>query len=240
MPKLVISVDGVVVKQAQLTKDRTTLGRRPYNDIVIDHLAISGEHAVILMHDGEVVLQDAQSTNGTYVNGARISSRKLVDGDRIEMGRYRIDYYVKDASRTLSPSLKEPPPVQPPPVQPPPRHHAGPDTISAGAATTAFAATGFQDSRPAAAPQKANPRVRVLNGSATGRELLLLKETTTIGKPGVSVASIHRKEQGFELALVEGAYVPTVNGVALDNGPIMLRNHDRIELAGIRMEFIES
>ena len=81
--------------------------------------------------------------------------------------------------------------------------------------------------------------MRVLNGSATGRELLLIKEVTTIGKPGVSVASITRKPQGFELALMEGAYVPTVNGVALDDGPIMLRNHDRIELAGIRMEFID-
>ena len=58
MPKLVISVDGVVIKQAQLLKERTTLGRRPYNDIVLDHLAISGEHAVILMQNGEVLLQD--------------------------------------------------------------------------------------------------------------------------------------------------------------------------------------
>ena len=87
MPKLVISVDGVVVKEAQLTKDRTTLGRRPYNDIVIDHLAVSGEHAVILMQNGDVILQDCHSTNGTYVNGARITSQKLADRDRIEVCR---------------------------------------------------------------------------------------------------------------------------------------------------------
>ena len=232
MPKLVISVDGVVVKEAQLTKDRTTLGRRPYNDIVIDHLAVSGEHAVILMQNGDVILQDCHSTNGTYVNGARITSQKLADRDRIEVGRYKIDYHATGSARA-TPSMPQTPPAKPAssPAAPAPAQQA------AGAAS-AFAATGFQDSRPAA-PKKAGPCVRVLNGSATGRELLLTKDVTTIGKPGVSVASITRKPQGFELALMEGAYVPTVNGVALDDGPIMLRNHDRIELAGIRMEFID-
>ena len=226
MPKLVISVDGVVIKQAQLLKERTTLGRRPYNDIVLDHLAISGEHAVILMQNGEVLLQDCKSTNGTYVNGTRVQSCKLSNGDRIEMGRHRIDYYAKGTSTIHAP-------------EPATQASRLPGDSTTGAATTAFAATGFQDSRPTAAPRN-SPRVRVLNGSAKGRELLLLKETTTIGKPGVSVAAIRRKDQGFELALLEGAYVPTVNGVALDNGPIMLRNHDRIELAGILMQFIEN
>ena len=56
MPKLIVSIDGVVIKEVQLTKDRTTLGRRPYNDIVIDNLAVSGEHAVVLMVGHEVHL----------------------------------------------------------------------------------------------------------------------------------------------------------------------------------------
>ena len=49
MPKLIVSIDGIVVREVQLIKDRTTLGRRPYNDVVIDNLAVSGEHAVINM-----------------------------------------------------------------------------------------------------------------------------------------------------------------------------------------------
>ena len=49
MPRMIVSIDGVVIKEVQLTKERTTLGRRPYNDIVIDNLAVSGEHAVIHM-----------------------------------------------------------------------------------------------------------------------------------------------------------------------------------------------
>ena len=49
MPKMIVSIDGVVIKEVQLTKDRTTLGRRPYNDIVFDYLAVRGEHAVFHM-----------------------------------------------------------------------------------------------------------------------------------------------------------------------------------------------
>jgi len=65
MPKIYISTDGVVIKELQLTKDRSTLGRRPYNDIVIDNLAVSGEHAALQMAGNEVVLEDLNSTNGT-------------------------------------------------------------------------------------------------------------------------------------------------------------------------------
>ncbi|MCW0038271.1 FHA domain-containing protein, partial [Acinetobacter baumannii] len=72
MPTLVISIDGAVIKEVQLTKERTTLGRRPYNDIVIDNLAVSGEHAVLSIVDGAVIIEDLRSTNGTYVNGQPI------------------------------------------------------------------------------------------------------------------------------------------------------------------------
>ena len=56
MPKMIVSIDEVVIKEVQLTKDKTTLGRRPYNDIVIDNLAVSGEHAVLQMTGSEVYL----------------------------------------------------------------------------------------------------------------------------------------------------------------------------------------
>jgi len=96
MPKMIISIDGVVIKEVQLTKDRTTLGRRPYNDIVIDNLAISGEHAVFEVVDGEVYLEDRDSTNGTYVNGKAIKRQLLRIGDVAEVGKYKIKY-VADA-----------------------------------------------------------------------------------------------------------------------------------------------
>ncbi len=92
MPKMIVSIDGVVIKEVQLTKDRTTLGRRPYNDIVIDNLAVSGEHAVLQMSGAEVFLEDLNSTNGTYVNGKAIKKQQLGNGDTVEIGKYKIKF----------------------------------------------------------------------------------------------------------------------------------------------------
>lgn len=92
MPKMIVSIDGVVIKEVQLTKDRTTLGRRPYNDIVIDNLAVSGEHAVLQMSGSEVFLEDLNSTNGTYVNGKAIKKQQLQNGDTVEIGKYKIKF----------------------------------------------------------------------------------------------------------------------------------------------------
>ena len=90
-----------------------------------------------------------------------------------------------------------------------------------------------------AGPDATGPRVRVLNGSAAGRELPLTKVVTTIGKPGLSVASITRRVHGFDLAQVEGTHVAAVNGVPVDAGPITLKNRDQIDLGGIRLEFVD-
>lgn len=92
MPKMIVSIDGVVIKEVQLTKDRTTLGRRPYNDIVIDNLAVSGEHAVMQMSGADVFLEDLNSTNGTYVNGKAIKKQQLQSGDTVEIGKYKIKF----------------------------------------------------------------------------------------------------------------------------------------------------
>lgn len=92
MPKMIVSIDGVVIKEVQLTKDRTTLGRRPYNDIVIDNLAVSGEHAVMQMSGADVFLEDLNSTNGTYVNGKAIKKHQLQNGDTVEIGKYKIKF----------------------------------------------------------------------------------------------------------------------------------------------------
>ena len=92
MPKMIVSIDGVVIKEVQLTKDRTSLGRRPYNDIVIDNLAVSGEHAVLQMSGNDVYLEDLNSTNGTYVNGKAVKKQLLQNSDTVEIGKYKIKY----------------------------------------------------------------------------------------------------------------------------------------------------
>ncbi len=92
MPKMIISLDGTVLKEVPLTKDRTSLGRRPYNDIVIDNMAVSGEHAVVQMLGIEGYIEDLNSTNGTYVNGKTVKKQQLHHGDTVEIGKYKIQY----------------------------------------------------------------------------------------------------------------------------------------------------
>lgn len=93
MPKMIVSIEGVVVREVRLSKDRTTLGRRPYNDVVFDNLAVSGEHAVVSVSDGEYAIEDLNSTNGTYVNGRAVTRHVLRHGDAIEIGKYRVKFY---------------------------------------------------------------------------------------------------------------------------------------------------
>ncbi|MEI7535858.1 MAG: FHA domain-containing protein [Comamonadaceae bacterium] len=107
MPKMIVSIDGVVIKEVQLTKERTSLGRRPYNDIVIDNLAISGEHAVLQLSGSEVYLEDLNSTNGTYVNGKAAKKQLLRNGDTVEVGKYKIKFIgdaVDDAAPKSAPA----------------------------------------------------------------------------------------------------------------------------------------
>ena len=211
MPKLIVSIDGVVVKEVQLTKDRSTIGRRPYNDVVIDNLAVSGEHAVIRMAGGSAVLEDLGSTNGTYVNGKAVKQHALADDDLIEVGKYKLKFQDREG-------LTAPGPLS-------------------GAAPVAAMDSGLMAASPTANAR--GPRVRVLTGSAAGREMELTKVVTTIGKPGLCVASITRRAHGFDVAQVNGEHVATVNGVALDAGPVTLKMRDQIDLAGIRLEFFE-
>ena len=218
MGKLVVSLDGVVIKEVQITKDKTTLGRRPYNDIVIDNLAVSGEHAVLQMLGADVFIEDLNSTNGTYINGKAVKKQLLAHNDTVEIGKYKIKFLVADggdyeATQILRPGAPTP---QPPGLQ---------------------RASGFGGPSSFGALSSA-ASIKVLNGAAAGREVSLTKVVTTIGKPGVQVASITKRPTGYVFAHVEGAARPTVNGNPLVTETTQLRDGDVIELAGTQMQFI--
>ncbi len=92
MAKLILSMDGLVLKEIPLTKERTTIGRKPHNDIQIDNLAVSGEHAVIVTILNDSFLEDLGSTNGTVVNGNPVKKHFLQNNDVIELGKYKLKF----------------------------------------------------------------------------------------------------------------------------------------------------
>ena len=223
MPKMIVSIDGVVIKEVQLTKDRTTLGRRPYNDIVIDNLAVSGEHAVLQMTGNEVYLEDLNSTNGTYVNGKAVKKQLLQNNDTVEIGKYKIKYINEAPGATFEKTMV----MKAGMVQAPPKA-----VEAAGGAAVAAA--------PAAEVVGLTASIKVLSGAAAGREVALVKVVTTIGKPGVAVAAITKRQHGFVVAHVEGTNKPTLNGAAIGAEPVTLKNGDLLELAGTQMQFVQA
>ncbi|MCP5269147.1 MAG: FHA domain-containing protein [Zoogloeaceae bacterium] len=251
MAKMILSMDGLVLKEIPLTKERMTLGRKPHNDIQIDNLAISGEHAAVVTILNDSFLEDLNSTNGTLVNGQPIKKHFLKNGDVVELGKYKLKYIAEQASpvtdaadfektMVMRPGMVRPAPepaAEAKPVAAPAAPAAasakpvGGDTQAGLHATAAAAATAAAQPAPAAAA------IQILNGANAGRELELTKTLTTLGKPGLQVAVIAKRPHGFFITHVEGAKFPVVNGKILDAQAHQLADHDVIEIAGIKMEF---
>lgn len=93
--RLVLSFGDLVLRSFPIVKPTLTIGRRPYNDVALDDLTVSGEHAVILSEGGERVLKDLNSRNGTLVNGHPVHSHRLDHADLIEVGVYRLRFLVE-------------------------------------------------------------------------------------------------------------------------------------------------
>jgi pSer/pThr/pTyr-binding forkhead associated (FHA) protein len=224
MAKLILSMDGLVLKEIPLNKERLTIGRKPHNDIQIDNLAISGEHAVVVNILDDSFLEDLNSTNGTLVNGQPIKKHFLRNNDVVELGKYKLKYMVDLQSSAAASEFEKNAALRSSSIKP-----SGELKLEPNDALTR--------SNVAAAATIAAGAIQLLNGPNAGKELELTKTLTTLGKPGLQVAVIARRPHGYFLTHVEGLQFPMVNGQALDAQARPLRDHDVIEIAGIKMEF---
>ena len=230
MAKLIYSLNGSFLGEFKLNKDRFTIGRRPTNDIQIDNLVISGEHAVIKVIGKDAFLEDAGSTNGTFVNGKQIRQHILQHDDVIQLGKYQLRY-LQDAD-----PLPTAPAIKPEKVRNSPSS-ANPVSVKTTKAEVAASAKPQAPAPVIQADSQPVCRVKILTGTGKGKEVLLNKTVTTLGKPGVQVAVITRRSQGYFITHVEGQSHPLVNGKAIGVKAHALQNHDVIELAGNKMEF---
>ncbi|MCL2645044.1 MAG: FHA domain-containing protein [Betaproteobacteria bacterium] len=240
MPKLILSMDGLVLKEIVLNKERTSIGRKPINDIQIDNLSISGQHAVITRILGDAFLEDLNSTNGTYVNGQPVKKHVLHNNDVIELGKYRIKYLVDSSTLGVAGTeladtnaLK---PFEVGTVNPAEPLPSGTGTVRAREAQTSTRVAESVGSSSVHLLEQFGV-IQVLSGVNTGQELELSKPVTTLGKPGYQVSVITRREQGYFITHVEGQVYPLVNGEQLGAQAHKLNDHDIIEIAGVKMEF---
>lgn len=230
MAKLIFSLNNDFLGEFTLDKERITIGRRPSNDIHIDNLAISGEHAVIKMIGRDAFLEDLDSTNGTHVNGSPVQQHILQHNDVIALCKYQLRYISDAAVATTATSAAMPPTAKPSSVRP-----AKPTEVPATAMTAETKAVG-QPRAKTVEPQNF-ARIQMLGGADANKELFLNKTVTTLGKPGVQVAVITRRSQGYFITHVEGQSHPLVNGKPIGVQAHVLNDRDVIELAGNKMEF---
>jgi len=251
MARLILSLDGQVMAEYNMTKERYTVGRLPDNDVRIDNAAVSGHHGLIINILNDSFLEDLNSTNGTYVNGKLIKKHALTHGDVITIGHHHLRFVDSQVESSEQDEFERTLVIQPgqvsearlraateslgaPAAQPAPQAPAAPAAPAPRAATPPVADKG--------APSRA-AKLQVLSGQFAGRELELAKTLTTLGRPGVQVAAISRRADGYYVVHVEsskpGDY-PLVNGQPIGPQARRLHDNDVVTLAGVKMGFFEA
>jgi pSer/pThr/pTyr-binding forkhead associated (FHA) protein len=236
MARLVLSLDSQVMAEYNMTKERYTIGRLPDNDVRIDNPAVSGHHSLIINILNDSFLEDLNSTNGTYVNGKLIKKHALQHGDVVTVGHHQLRFVEDDEQQdefektmVIQPSAR--------PVERLRTAAEAADQAAAGISATAKARA------LAAGALVKNAKLQVLSGAFAGRELELSKALTTLGRPGVQVAAITRRADGYFIVHVdsgkEGDY-PLVNGSPIGAQVTRLADNDVIQLAGVKMGFFET
>ena len=236
MGRLILSLDGQILAEYNMSKERYTVGRLPDNDIRIDNPTVSGHHSLIINILTDSFLEDLNSTNGTYVNGRLIKKHALQNGDVVTVGRNQlrfVDGTADEEDEFASTMVIE-------------RQAGGAEALAKAAAMSASMSASAP--APAIRPTGANPaakplsiaKVQVLNGSFAGREIALNKALTTLGRPGAQVVAITRRADGYHLVQVENTSdqnQPRLNGQVLGPQARKLADNDVIEIIGIKMGF---
>jgi pyruvate/2-oxoglutarate dehydrogenase complex dihydrolipoamide acyltransferase (E2) component len=237
MARLVLSLDGQVLAEYNMSKERYTVGRLPDNDIRIDNAAVSGHHALVINILNDSFLEDLNSTNGTYVNGKLIKKHALQHGDVITVGHHALRFVDGEAEEPQDEFEKT--------MVIGPRAAARLSIPQAAAAPAPAPAPAAAAQPGFAAPPMAQKKgkLQVLSGQFAGRELELVKTLTTLGRPGVQVAAITRRADGYYIVHVESGRegdFPQVNGVPIGPQARKLHDNDVVQLAGVKMGFFES
>jgi pSer/pThr/pTyr-binding forkhead associated (FHA) protein len=233
-------MNGQNMAEYNMGKERYTIGRLPDNDVRIDNATVSGHHSLIINILNDSFLEDLNSTNGTYVNGKLIKKHALQHGDVVTVGKHQLRYVdaendqeeeddefartmVIDSSEVAN------------------RVNGADNAIAAAPADEETIARDHQamgDQANAKPVQVA--KIQVLNGTFAGREVLLNKAVTTLGRAGAQVIAITRRAEGYSIIKVEneeGREPPCVNGDPLENQARRLKDNDVIQIIGIKMGF---
>src|SRR5688500_8082282 len=261
MARLILSLDGQVMAEYNMNKERYTIGRLPDNDIRIDNPAVSGHHSLVINILNDSFLEDLNSTNGTYVNGKLIKKHALQHGDVVTVGHHQLRFVDTQSSDTEPDEFEKTMVITPgsavaavaakkaaamaaaaPPPKPMAAPAPSPVSTSSPPMTRPMPPAGTSATGEHSAIALPKAKLQVLSGAFAGRELELNKALTTLGRPGVQVAAITRRADGYFIVHVDsgkpGDY-PSVNGSGIGEQARKLADNDVILLAGVKMGFFE-
>jgi pSer/pThr/pTyr-binding forkhead associated (FHA) protein len=246
MARLMLSLDGSVLAEYNMNKERYTIGRLPDNDIRIDNPAVSGHHSLIINILNDSFLEDLNSTNGTYVNGKLIKKHAMQHGDVITVGHHQLRFVDSQDGQTEQDDFEKTMVITSSSQGEDRIRRVGVAVDQAAKAVVSKAATapaGAPTGVPEAATALPKAKLQVLSGAFAGRELELTKALTTLGRPGVQVAAITRRAEGYFIVHVDSGKendFPQVNGVPIGPQARRLNDNDVVQLAGVKMGFFES
>jgi pSer/pThr/pTyr-binding forkhead associated (FHA) protein len=239
MARLMLSLDGSILAEYNMNKERYTIGRLPDNDIRIDNPAVSGHHSLIINILNDSFLEDLNSTNGTYVNGKLIKKHAMQHGDVITVGHHQLRFVDSGDGDTEQDEFEKTMVITP--------STQGEERIRRVGVAVDQAAKAVAANKRPGVPENATAlpkaKLQVLSGAFAGRELELTKALTTLGRPGVQVAAITRRAEGYFIVHVDSGKendFPQVNGVPIGPQARRLNDNDVVQLAGVKMGFFES
>ena len=238
MARLVLKFEGAMLKEVPLGNRPITIGRGPDNEIQVDNLAVSTDHARVYAEAGRLVVEDLSSLNGTFVNGLRVERAMLVDGDAIEIGKHHI---VVDQKRDAAVPVDSQRKITAPKV-----HETM--VLDTKARRDMFEMAAALGERSQISPARVRvPTLVVLAGRTDHKEYQLIDRLTVIGKSEMAsvrlrgwfapkvAAQIHKHEDGYYLGL--GDRVPQINGESIV-GPTRLNDGDIIAVGRVRLSFL--
>ena len=211
MAKLILGFNGETLREYDLDQEIMTIGRKTDNDIHIDNLAVSGNHARILTILNDSFIEDLGSTNGTFINGRKISKHALRNGETIAIGKHELKY-VNESADAGTNDFDKTIIIRPDAAGMPEQEESDSRLEkSIGKIASELAAAGTSG------PEESGVAcLKLLNGANAGKELKLTRILTTLGNPGVQVAAITRRPTGYFMIVVDAASSPTnptINGI---------------------------
>lgn len=216
--KLIMTLDGAIVREYPVNSDSISVGRKHGNDVQINDMTVSGRHALVSTLVGNTYVEDLGSTNGTLVNGRKVRKLLLKHGDVIQVGTHQLTYFLEEKA-DYEPTM----------------------FLRAEVAETQIIPADGDFGPDIKGMPLAG--VRILNGPLAKKVLELRKPFNTLGYKGIKMAMITRSNIGYVIIAVKShkgkraTDVPLINGKALGPEACPLQEHDILEIAGFQMEF---